>query len=266
MKSLEFTTNVGCMNKCAYCPQDIFLKAYGKGRKFLTVEAFNTCLKKLPEGTEIVFSGFSEPWRNKDCTAMVLAALKKFVVVIYTSLVGMKIEDAAKIVGKKFKIFCAHLPDKEGMTQIKITDEYLEVLKKCMEIPNINFSLCGTLPEKIEAIIGKKEGTTAAMQTSRGGLVQGYGRTVNHIGPISCPSQEGSHILDHNVLLPDGRVVVCCMDFGMKYVLGNLFTQDYESLFTGKVADEIRAGLRGEKDILCHHCEYAMKPEYMMKP
>jgi len=260
MRLLEITTNIGCVNKCAYCPQDIFLKAYGKARKYLTLESFTGGLKKLPEGTEIVFSGFSEPWRNKDCTAMVLAALKKFVVVVYTSLVGMKMEDAVKIAGKKFKIFCVHLPDKEGMAQIKITDEYLEVLKKCMEIPNINFSLCGTLPEEIEAIIGKKDGATSAMQISRAGLVQGYGRVVNHTGPIRCPAQEGSDILDHNVMLPDGRVVVCCMDFGMKYILGNLFTQDYESLFRGKVAHEIWEGLCGERDILCHHCEYAVKP------
>lgn len=259
MRLLEVTTNVGCVNKCVYCPQDAFLKAYGKARKFLTLESFTECLKKLPDGTEIVFSGFSEPWRNKECISMVLAALKRFVVVIYTTLVGMKMEDAKKIVGKKFKIFCVHLPNKEKMNQIEITGEYLAVLKKCMEIPNINFNLCGTLPDEIEAIIGKKEGVTPAMQISRAGILQGFGRTVNHTGPIACPAQEGSDILDHNVILPDGRVVVCCMDFGMKYVLGNLFIQDYDSLFTGKTADDIRAGLRGEKQILCHNCEYAIK-------
>ena len=30
--------------------------------------------------------------------------------------------------------------------------------------------------------------------------------------------------LNENVLLPDGTVIMCCMDYGMTGVFGNLFT------------------------------------------
>ena len=37
--------------------------------------------------------------------------------------------------------------------------------------------------------------------------------------------------LQQNVLLPNGDVLLCCMDWGMKHVLGNLLTGDYSNLF-----------------------------------
>ena len=36
--------------------------------------------------------------------------------------------------------------------------------------------------------------------------------------------------MNHNVLLPNGDVVLCCMDFGMQHVLGNLKRQSYEEI------------------------------------
>jgi hypothetical protein len=36
--------------------------------------------------------------------------------------------------------------------------------------------------------------------------------------------------LYHNVLLPNGDVSLCCMDYGLKYVLGNLYNQEYNDI------------------------------------
>lgn len=44
-------------------------------------------------------------------------------------------------------------------------------------------------------------------------------------GKIACSR---SRILNHNVLLPDGSLVLCCNDFGLDYVLGNLNTDTYD--------------------------------------
>jgi hypothetical protein len=38
---------------------------------------------------------------------------------------------------------------------------------------------------------------------------------------------------DQHVLLPNGDVVLCCMDYDLKHVIGNLVNQSYEDLYTG---------------------------------
>jgi hypothetical protein len=48
-------------------------------------------------------------------------------------------------------------------------------------------------------------------------------------GPIRCRSC--NDLLNHNVLLPNGDVLLYCMDYGMKHILGNLLSVDYASLF-----------------------------------
>ena len=48
-----------------------------------------------------------------------------------------------------------------------------------------------------------------------------------------------------NILLPNGDVLVCANDYGMKHVLGNLIASDYESLFLG---EEFKKLKNGQKD------------------
>lgn len=45
--------------------------------------------------------------------------------------------------------------------------------------------------------------------------------------PIYCGRASA---YNHNVLLPNGNVVLCCMDFDMQRVLGNLKRQSYEEI------------------------------------
>ncbi len=75
--------------------------------------------------------------------------------------------------------------------------------------------------------------------------------------------------LKHNVLLPNGDVVLCCMDYGMKHILGNLLSSDYNSLFSSKEFLFVKEGLKNDSlDILCRYCEeFARHPlaKYLRK-
>ena len=63
--------------------------------------------------------------------------------------------------------------------------------------------------------------------------------------------------MDHNVLLPDGTVLMCCMDYGMTGVFGNLLEQDYMDVIASPTACAMRGTLeRGES--ICRHCANAM--------
>ena len=66
-----------------------------------------------------------------------------------------------------------------------------------------------------------------------------------------------------NVLLPNGDVQLCAMDYGLRHTLGNLFRESYSSIVNGpvlaKVFDELD---RSASDILCRECEYAVPGTY----
>jgi radical SAM protein with 4Fe4S-binding SPASM domain len=62
-----------------------------------------------------------------------------------------------------------------------------------------------------------------------------------------------------NVLLPNGDVTICCQDFGIKHVVGNLLDDTYEDLFKSSEFIRIQKGLDDENaDTLCRQCEYAL--------
>lgn len=73
-------------------------------------------------------------------------------------------------------------------------------------------------------------------------------------GAIACSlcGQE----LNRNVLLPDGTVLLCCMDYGMKHILGNLREQSYDEIMNGGEMQRIKKCMNDElkDDILCRSC------------
>jgi len=62
-------------------------------------------------------------------------------------------------------------------------------------------------------------------------------------------------------MLPDGRVTLCCMDFGMRHVLGNLLEEDYESMMYGGVMKSVEDAMmcKNREEILCRSCELALE-------
>ena len=55
-------------------------------------------------------------------------------------------------------------------------------------------------------------------------------------GSIMCSAAPQ---LNHNVLLPNGDVVLCCMDYSIKHTIGNLLNDDYEKLFKSSAINNI---------------------------
>ena len=65
---------------------------------------------------------------------------------------------------------------------------------------------------------------------------------------------------DHNVLLPNGDVVLCCMDYSLKHKIGNLLEQDYYEMFpSGGLAKLIGENMipRHSSESLCKSCTRA---------
>lgn len=268
MAGLEITTSIGCPISCKYCPQSELLKANYVGPKLMSLDLFSRYVKTVPTSVNIHFSGFSESWLAPQATDMVKYALKKgHKVTIYTTLVGMKLEDVEVLKGFDFERFEVHVTDNEGNMNIKVDEEYLTLIEKVTEISEVCFRVLGsttTYPE-IESILNRpgidfQVGKT--LQTRAGSLtleefpaeVLSGGRSVKLGHKIRCTKG-----LKANVLLPNGLVVACCQDFGLQLLIGNLLEIPYSDLFKTEQYRRLKERLQDSSDssLICRRCSYS---------
>lgn len=236
---------------CTDCPQDLLRKTY-KGKKTLDFEDYKKAIDKVPQEVRIDFSGMCEPFCNKRCTDMILyAAEKGHPLALYTTLQGATMEDYERLKGVRYEVVTIHLPDREKRSHFNITDEYLELLSRW---ETDNYSCHGTIDERVLPYIKLRNLIT--FMHDRAGNVEGRPhRGINPLQRLFCVTS--GKAMDHNVLLPDGTVIMCCMDYGMTGIFGNLFTQTYEEVLHSEAARKKRETLN-EGESICRHCANAM--------
>lgn len=244
---LEITTRIGCPINCLDCPQALLRSRY-HGRLEMDLEDFKRAIDKVPAGTRIDFSGMCEPFANPSCTDMILYAESKgFPLALYTTLQGATMEDYERLRHVAFEVCTIHLPDKDGRSHFNVTEEYLEVLG---EFNCHNYSCHGRVDDRVLPWIRTRNLIT--FMHDRAGNVEGRPhRSIDPSYPMTCVTS--GKAMDHNVLLPDGTVLMCCMDYGMTGVFGNLFEQTYDEVIHSEAAERMRATLN-EGVSICRHC------------
>jgi FkbM family methyltransferase len=248
--SLEITTILpksGCPIDCLYCPQDA-LQVYDDPVRVLTVEDFKKLIDKVPKEIIISFAGFTEPFLNGGCADMIIYAHEQgHKISLFTTAIGMSMDDFFKIrhipFGSAQGGFVLHLPDVEGYSKHVITPAYMNLLSQIMTSGMAYQAISmGTPPENIRAMF--PEYTKQAMWWRAGNLnVTGtYNKADIKSGLTTCGCQEKVY---HNVLLPNGDISLCCMDYGLKHILGNLHKQEYNDIIP----------VYNEAFELCKYCE-----------
>lgn len=259
---LEITTTTGCIVGCSYCPQDKFAHRQRAVShvKHLRLEDFKRCLARVPTSVDISFAGYSEPWLNPDCTEMVEHAYARgHGIRIFTTLVGMKGRDLHRLQALRSRVFVVHvLDDGAYMNSRLVGDNYLALIRQVVDtdIASIRFIVLGEVHPDIVDIIPADALVRARPLSSRGGSVDPKIIEPRQpvIGPLTCVDGRKYR----NVLLPNGDVTLCCMDFERRHVLGNLLRDEYEDLFEGPVFSEIVDRMNGTDGfLLCRMCEYA---------
>lgn len=264
MRWLEISTNINCSNNCVFCPQKKIITQYSKrSNEFqMSFETFKICIDKVPTNVTIIFSGMSEPWLNPNCTKMVMYAHQKgHRIYIYTSLVGIKVSDIQKLKTISFDYnygFMVHLPSVEKIEDIKITKEYLKVLNSLIHSGiKAEYHYHGSQPNPKINLSGANVIYTP-LQNRAGNLP--FQQNFDHLkkGKIFC-----TRSLKANFLLPNGDVLLCCQDYGMKHVIGNLLKSNYQSIFKSQEYKKILKGMDDNKiDILCRTCSaYAFRQD-----
>ncbi len=249
--TMEFTTSIdtqnGCVVDCVFCPQRTLQKSY-KGERFMTLDNFKKAVDKLPQEVRVTFAGFTEPWLNKECTDMVLYAHEKgHPISIFTTGIGMSIEDIERIkhipfAGNPNGCFTLHLPDQERKAKHPITKRYIEVIEHIGKIQNQihNFTIMcmGDVHEDVHHVfptapvydMWSRAGNLVGEMIMKPELLERKAewKIANHgEKQMTCGCLEKMY---HNVMLPNGDVSLCCMDYGLKHILGNLYEQDYEEI------------------------------------
>lgn len=268
---LEITAKIGCSIQCKYCPQELLYSEYFKNNKSrkseLTFDEFKKCIDKTPKNTIVNFAGFVEPFLHKDAAKMICYAHESGRrVSLFTTLVGMNRKDFEQIKDIPFYSFVLHVPDKNNYAKIPITEEYIYVLDKVLDckrdngLPLITSANAQSEPSEEFLQIAKNRINTIKNELhDRAGNLEGEKlRRIPYIkGGIYCAWSYG---LEQWVLLPDGTIVLCCMDFGLKHQIGNLLFEDYEQIKKGAEYQKICQNVKKfDSDILCRRCTSARK-------
>jgi hypothetical protein len=272
---MELTTMIGCPLMCTFCPQENLRDNYGEGTKYMTQRDLTTMLVKLPRNTRVDFSGMSEPWANPECTSMLEEVLYMgFDVAIYSTLYGMTDPERVRKVleehPNQVEVIMLHLPDANGnMKGWKNSEEWQRAaaIISHTNVPcgvgAMTMDRNGIVHPELQSMVGRLQGWVGHTRADSLNLEQIGGQVISitphNEFPLTCKS---TPFYDRNVLLPDGSVVLCCMDYNLTHVLGNLLTQTYDEVMQGKpLLDLIALNEAPEfnKCSICKSCENVRK-------
>jgi sulfatase maturation enzyme AslB (radical SAM superfamily) len=268
MASLEITTTIPCTNFCTYCPQSLLIKKYGKKEQNMTLDTFKNCIDKVPNNVHITFAGYAEPFMNPQCIDFIEYANQiGRTINIYTTLVGLTIEQVNRLSKVNINALVLHLPDDTNQMRANVDEEYKNVLKRTTAILPVSSShVYGKLHKELVGLIRPREFelTNQHLHTRANNVKSDKLALKPHdwmAGNIKCGVivRENGSIININVLLPNGDVTLCCMDYGLEHKIGNLLEISYESLFTSDEYKRVEAGLVNDSiDILCRTCKEAV--------
>lgn len=269
LNGLELSLTIGCEINCDYCPQKLLVERYyGQDRnrtRNLSFDNFKIVLDKIEAGATLSFGGMSEPFHNKECADMIAYSYEKgYKICLDTTLVGMSILDFEKIKHIKFEELILHIPDKENHSKFVITDEYLGLFKLVHEHMEISYYSChGKVHDAVSDMIDQEKYAGISLRDRAGNIkIEGV-KDIYVNGKIIC--YHGSRLQLGTwlpVLFPDGSLVLCCNDYGMKHVLGNLISQSWSEICEGEEYKKIINGWNNDSiDILCRKCIAARRVE-----
>ena len=255
--TLEITTVIpkkGCVVDCVFCPQEILKKSYNDEMWYMSMADFKRAIDKVPTEVRIIFSGFIEPFMNKHCSDMMIYAHERgHPVAVFTTAVGMTIDDVEKIKHIPYDDgpnggFTLHLPDEEHLAKHPVTKRYIEVIKAIKEANLNSFYLMsmGKVDDKIlDLNLWSEDEIHIPQMWSRAGNLRGEAmvkpelrRVAGRVSDAAKFNEENYKDVEltcgciedlyHNILLPNGDISLCCMDYGLDHITGNLYEQSFE--------------------------------------
>lgn len=231
----------------------------------MSFDQYKLCLAKLPKDTFIEFSGFVEPFLNPESVDMMEYTHEKgYAVSLFTTLTGLDKSGLERILKIPFERVVLHAPDKDQYAKIPVTEQYWELLEIILDTKRDDMTSfvtevnCQGVP--LERFLETARGRVDVVSRlhDRAGNLEADDRlqSAKRTGKIFCSI---SHQMDRNVLLPDGSVVLCCNDFGLQHILGNLLLEEYDQIRHNEEMRKIKRAMMCDESIpvLCRKCCFA---------
>lgn len=178
---------------------------------------------------------------------------------VFTTLYGMKSSDVDYLKTIKLQKLVIHFPDLEGKMKIKVDQAYLDIVE---QVHNTDFDtkvrhymVFGKHHPEVQNIIGRHR--SYYFDTRSSNIDDSLKTPPEAIkGPLICTTGRQFR----NVLLPNGEVTLCCMDYGLKHIIGNLLENNYSSLHRGRRFRNVMEMMQEDSnDLLYRTCEDAAK-------
>lgn len=245
MQYLEVTTIIGCPGNCLkYCPQEVFLKRYGKKRlRFLTLDDWHKVLHNIPPDLGIRFGDFSEPLLHPEFVQIAKMAIDHgHKLNLFTALICSNNKQIDELLSLDFKLdkgIVLHFPDGKVLKAPKDPDYPFKLAKI---ITNPNFSKVDAMRMDNNFVTSKRED-----------ILRG---TAKPTGGVAC--RANIFRLFKPSMLPDGIVYPCCMDMGLLYPMGNLIVEDWATV-TNRIKHQKRLSI-------CAYCTWSLtRKQYIVR-
>jgi len=231
--SIEINVKMGCGNSCVYCPQDVLVASYLDDVKILTLETFKKILENVdPCKTEIIFSGFSEPFLVSNAEdMMIFAYLHGYDVSLYTTLQGFTDSKSKKLSESGIIFSQVYFHEFNGKNF-----NYEKFLEKKDKFKN-----------EVKSFVFKE----IKPELSAGSRAGALWDVPKKIGSLKCNSNR----YFANVVLPNGDLYLCCCDWKLKHKIGNIFEGHYDSFNNERFKIIDMCINEDDSDVLCRYCE-----------
>lgn len=261
LMELEITTKVGCYNNCSYCPQLKFITAYNhlSSETEMTLDTFKSIISNIPPKTKLYFAGMCEPFLNPYCIDMInYATSMGNKITLYTTLIGLDTKRVKELINNNIDPFVIHIPNVDDSSYFNSKEnEWLLNINEILRFKKPLFVSVGTktISNNITKFLKSK-----GCQITSHPILHRAGNLDDSIveikGRISCKKFKDPK----PVVLPNGSVILCCVDYSIMHVLGNLKTQTFSEILTSPEMLNILKALSDDTiPLLCRKCQTVVK-------
>lgn len=259
-KEFPIALGLGCRVNCAYCPvHSIHVPAYNAlgGATLMTPDLLRFYLRTVPRDSILVWSGFSEPFLNPHFPQIIRDYhAEGWKMRLDTTLAGCSLESARLVSEIPWTFIKIHLPSHGDKMRVAVTPQYLEILRTVVATASFKcFVYFGIPYPEVKAITDSVPADYYTTLHTRAGNLKPS--PVRHSGKVrECLWLRRGH------LLPNGKLCLCCEDWGIQHVLGDLNTQTYAEIFKSPpFLDLLAAHEDDTKPLLCRSCESGYYPD-----
>jgi hypothetical protein len=276
---LNITAVSACKADCIYCPQAAFQAAMAGRPAYLSRQEFAELLPNLADTQfeGFSFGGFSEPFENPDIVELLrLAAAQSFAgpVSVYSNgeaLTPDMVEALRDVPLARVDISCHGFDDdiyrrtRRFLDPRKVRDNVLFLLRNRENIGELVISVTGPFG-------------SAAAKNELAELCRRFGARLEHralhsragllrIGRVAMPATPGAFRcakfdFAKPVLVPGGDLSLCCQDFGLVDVIGNLHRQSFEDIMAHSPRRrhilDVAAGREQDPGLRCYQCQFCV--------